>query len=75
MKLDGYMLLMLKHLSARGSLFLLVRTHRQLEYYFNFPDSLAAANQSGIWGASQPPRTANVVEIHPVARARSQRRR
>jgi hypothetical protein len=75
MKQDGYMLLMLKHLSARGSLFLLVRTHRQLEYYFNFPDSLAAANESGILGASQPPRTANVVEIHPVARARSQRRR
>jgi hypothetical protein len=73
MTLDGYMLRMLKHLSARGSLFLLVRTHRQLEYYFNFKDSHAAANQSGTLAASQRPRTANVVEIHTVARARSQR--
>ena len=39
------MLLMLKRLSARGSLFLLVRTHQHLEYYFNLSDAHLAANQ------------------------------
>jgi hypothetical protein len=74
-KLDGYMLLMLKHLSARGSLFLLVRTHRQLEYYFNLGDAHAAANQNGISGSYGSPQTNNVIEIHPVARLLALRRR
>ena len=75
MTVDGYMVLMTKHLSARGSLFLFVRTHRQLEYYFNYKDARTAANQSALQGAYGSPDTANVIEIHPVERARSQRRR
>jgi hypothetical protein len=76
------MLLMLKHLSARGSLFLFVRTHRQLEYYFHFKDGHghAAANEGGMVGGRPSPDTAsrhgaNVIGIHTVARNRSQRRR
>jgi hypothetical protein len=72
---DSYMLRMIKHLSARGSLFLFVRTHRQLEYYFNFKDTHLSANQSGLRGTYGSPHAANVIEIHPVERARSQRRR
>lgn len=44
MRGEAYVLLMLKHLSARGSLFLFVRTHHHLEYYFNLGDIRAAAN-------------------------------
>jgi hypothetical protein len=60
---------MLKQLAARGSLFLFVRTHHHLEYYFNLNDARLAANQNGLVtpsGATQP---AKVVEIHPVSRA------
>ncbi len=69
------MLLMLKHLSARGSLLLFMRTHRQLEYFFNLTDTRGAANQDGISGPYGPPTAPNVIEIHPVARVRPQRSR
>lgn len=67
MRQAAYILLMLKHLSARGSLFLFVRTHHHLQYYFNLSDSRSAANESGVLTAAGPPR-ANVVEIHPISR-------
>jgi hypothetical protein len=68
---DGYMLRMLKHLATRGSLFLFVRTHQQLQYYFNLNDLRAAANQNGISSGGYDP-SAKVIEIHPVvARSRS----
>jgi hypothetical protein len=57
---------MLKQLSARASLFLFVRTHHQLQYYFNLSDTRRAANQTGALTAAAPPRLANVVEIHPI---------
>jgi hypothetical protein len=59
---------MLKHLSARGSLFLFVRTHHHLEYYFNLGDTRGAANQTRVLNPVDPARRANVVEIHPIAR-------
>jgi hypothetical protein len=65
---EGYILLMLKHLSARGSLFLFVRTHHHLEYYFNLNDTRDAANQTRVLTPLGPPRLANVVEIHPIVR-------
>jgi hypothetical protein len=64
---EGYILIMLKHLSARGSLFLFVRTHHHLEYYFNLSDTRDAANQTRVL-TLDPARLANVVEIHPIAR-------
>ena len=60
---------MLKHWSAHGSLFLLVRTHRQLEYYLKLPDARLAANQTGIVSQVSA-KSANVIEIHPLARVR-----
>jgi hypothetical protein len=62
------MLLMLKHLSARGNLFLFVRRHHHLEYYFNLGDSRFAANETGILSSRDSLRRANVFEIHPLAR-------
>jgi hypothetical protein len=63
MSKEGYIVLMLKHLSARGSLFLFVRTHHHLQYYFNLSDTRLAANQTGdLRGA---PRLAEVVQIRP----------
>ena len=74
MRQDGYIVLMFKHLSARGSLFLFVRTHHHLEYYFNLSDTRDAANQTRVLAPLGPPGLANVVEIHPIIRpARSQR--
>jgi len=65
---------MFKHLSARASLFLFVRTHHHLQYYFNLSDTRQAANQTGVLTAAGLPRLANVVEIHPISRpAASQR--
>ena len=61
-------MLMLKHLSARGSLFLFVRTHHHLQYYFNLGDTRLAANETGVLNSSAPHRLANVVEIHPISR-------
>jgi hypothetical protein len=68
MRQEGYILLMLKHLSARGSLFLFVRTHHHLGYYFNVSDTRHAANQAGVLN-SHLPRPAKVVEIHPISRS------
>jgi hypothetical protein len=62
------MLLMLNHLSARGSLFLFVRRHHHLEYYFNLGDSRIAANENGI-SSSRAQERCNVIEIHPLAQA------
>jgi hypothetical protein len=72
---DRYMLLMLRHLATRGSLFLFVRTHQHLQYFFDLKDTGGAANQNGVLGPPGCLRTANVVEIHPVARIRSLHRR
>ena len=74
MRQQAYILLMLKHLSARGSLFLFVRTHRQLEYYFNLSDTREAANQSVAVTRVAPPQGANVVKFRAIpAPAVSQR--
>jgi hypothetical protein len=70
MRTELYMVRMLKHLSMRGSLFLFVRTHHHLQYYFNLGDTSRAANQSGILSSSVLPHVANVIEIHPLERAR-----
>jgi hypothetical protein len=59
------MLMMLRHLSARGSLFLFVRSHHQLEYYFRVEDLHCAANQSGVRHLNDSPRVGNVVELRP----------
>jgi hypothetical protein len=60
-------MIMFKQLSARGNLFLFVRTHHHLEYYFNLSDTRGAANQTRVLTV-EPTRLANVVEIHPIAR-------
>jgi hypothetical protein len=76
MTTERYIVIMRKHLSGRGTLFLFVRTHRHLEYYFNFHDArYAAANQAGIGSASGSPQGANVVEMHPVARVQGRHQR
>jgi hypothetical protein len=64
------MLLMLIHLSARDNLFLFVRRHQHLEYYFNLGDCRYAANEEGISGSHGAPQRSNVIEIHPLAQAR-----
>lgn len=68
MTTERYMLLMLNHLSARGNLFLFVRRHQHLEYFFNVGDSRFAANEDGIssHGSAQ---STNVIEIHPLPQA------
>jgi hypothetical protein len=67
MSREGYILVMIKQLSARGSLFLFVRTHHHLQYYFNLNDTRRAANQEGVLIAAFPPRLANVVQIRPIS--------
>lgn len=67
---ERYIVLMLKHLSARGSLFLFVRRHHHLEYYFNLGDSRFAANENGISSSQGSPQRSNVFEIHPLVRDR-----
>jgi hypothetical protein len=62
------MVFMLKHLSARGSLFLFVRKHHHLEYYFNLGDSRFAANEPGISNCHASSQRTNVFEIHPLMR-------
>jgi hypothetical protein len=66
MSKEGYIVLMLKHLSARGSLFLFVRTHHHLQYYFNLNDTRDAANQARVQALSGTPPLANVVQIRPT---------
>jgi hypothetical protein len=56
---------MINNLSGRINLFLLVRTHAQLQYYLRFSDSRDAANQGGICDCP-PPAMGNVTEIHPL---------
>ena len=73
MTTERYMLLMRNHLSARGNLFLFVRRHEHLEYYFNLGDSRFAANEGGISSQDSPRRT-NVIEIHPLAQAQRRQR-
>jgi hypothetical protein len=74
MTTERYMVLMLNHLSARGNLFLFVRRHQHLEYYFDLDDSRFAANESGISSSrGSLPRT-NVIEIHPLAQAQRRQR-
>jgi hypothetical protein len=69
MRAERYMLLMLKHLSARGCLFLLVRTHHHLEYYFNLSDTHLAANQNSPAPFPVSSGPAKVVELRPICRA------
>jgi len=59
--------------SARHSLFLFVRTHRQLQYYFGVAETRRSANQSALAlrGPVNPQRIGNVVEIHPDRRSSS----
>ena len=73
MTTERYMLLMLNHLSARGNLFLFVRRHHHLEYYFDLGDSRFAANEDGISFQGSPQRS-NVIEIHPLAQAQRRQR-
>lgn len=67
MRGEAYVLLMLKELSARGSLFLFVRNHRHFEYYFNLSDIRLAANEHSA-GVSKSHSSANVVEIRNACR-------
>lgn len=69
MRTERYMLLMLKQLSARGSLFLFVRTHHHLEYYFNLGDTHRAANQNVPTPSAVSLRVAKVIEFRPGSRA------
>lgn len=73
MRQEGYIVLMFKPLSARGSLFLFVRTHHHLQYYFNLNDTRRAANETGL-SAPGASRLAKVVEIHPISRPALSRR-
>jgi len=61
--------------SARLSLFLFVRTHRQLQHYFDVAETRRSANQSGlaVRGAGDSQRIGNVIEIHPIKRSSSAR--
>jgi hypothetical protein len=74
MRQEGYIVLMFKQLSARGSLFLFVRTHHHLQYYFNLRDTRRAANQTGAPTAGRPRQLGKVVEIHPICRPAVSRR-
>jgi len=69
MRVERYMLLMLKHLSARGCLFLFVRTHHHLEYYFNLSDTHLAANQNAPAPSGAPCGPAKIIEFRPFCRA------
>ena len=74
MRQEGYIVLMIKRLSARGSLFLFVRTHHHLQYYFNLSDTRRAANEGGVLTAAGPARLAKVVAIHPISRPTASQR-
>jgi hypothetical protein len=68
MSKEGYIVLMLKHLSARGCLFLFVRTHHHLQHYFNLSETRDAANQNSAESFSGAPRLATVVQIRPISK-------
>jgi hypothetical protein len=53
--------------SGRAHLFLLVRTHAQMQYYLNLSNSRRAANDSGLTAAGERP-SGNVAEIHSLSR-------
>jgi hypothetical protein len=57
---------MLFHPSGRTNLFLLVRTHAQLQYYLNLSDSQRAANQGAILQTAGLSDQGKVAEIHPL---------
>jgi hypothetical protein len=55
---------MIKPIADRCPLFLLVRSHSQINYYLKLDDSRHAANQNGLrLGAPAD----NVAEIHPLS--------
>ncbi len=62
-------------LTARSCLFLLVRTHQQLQCHCRIAETRHAANDSGLKlrGAGEAPRTGKVVAIHPIQRSSSAR--
>jgi hypothetical protein len=64
---------MIKPLSGRLSLFLLVRSHAQIQYYLKLSDSHRAANQGGPLNCSAAS-GGNVAEIHPISLATLRRR-
>jgi len=68
MRQEAYIVLMLKHLSARGSLFLFVRTHHHLAYYFHLSDTRLAANETRALPCHAPARLAKVSQIRPDCR-------
>jgi hypothetical protein len=51
--------------SGRAHLFLVVRTHSQMQYYLNLSNSRRAANDAGL-KPSGGRLFRNVVEIHPL---------
>lgn len=51
--------------SGRAHLFLVVRTHSQMQYYLNLSNSRRAANDAGLKPAAGQ-LFRNVVEIHPL---------
>jgi hypothetical protein len=53
--------------SGRAHLFLVVRTHSQMQYYLNLSNTRRAANDSGLT-ATGGRSCRNVVEIHPLSR-------
>ncbi len=74
MRAERYMLLMLKHLSARGSLFLFVRTHHHLEYYFNLGDTRGAANEKVCAPRPIASQLAKIIELRPSCQASTSNR-
>jgi hypothetical protein len=65
----------LTQLTARSCVFLFVRTHQQLQYYYKIAETRHAANDSGfkLRDAGESPPTGNVVAIHPTQRSSSAR--
>jgi hypothetical protein len=63
-----------QELSARGSLFLYVHSHSQLQYFFSLGETRRAANQRGPLEAAGPARTGKVVEIHPLGGSKAAQR-
>jgi hypothetical protein len=53
--------------SGRAHLFLVVRTHSQMQYYLNLSGTRRAANDSGLKPAGGRS-SRKVVEIHPLNR-------
>jgi hypothetical protein len=75
MTTEDHISFMRKHLSARGNLFLFVRSHQYWEYYFDLHDARVAANQADSGNALGCAQGAKVVEMHPIARVQVRHRR